>query len=783
MPTKGKYIAGKQVSRWDADTDNVDIEYKNLDTQSSASVPFFSGRKGCLLKILFLLVCFAAGLILGYIVRRNIHETLYKEKPSVRFEGIKQDYDDAVRQKIQADLEDTANYKDHIKEISQNVMLSGIGSTNKFIEYVTQFWSSFYIDSVKIKKYSVLLSYHNYTSRASSVSVLSTIPNDSVVFQAHYNVSTEHPDYIPFNAYSPSGIVKSKLVYANYGCKEDFSRLKKAEVPIEKNIVLVKYGKTHPANKVFHAQNEGAAGVILYPDPADYALGQTEVYPKTWWLPGWAVPLSHVRYNLVGDPRTPGYPAIAGAPHTSIHNANYPKIPVQPICYDDAKYLMSQLGGKPAPDDWIGALNVSYMMGPGFSDPSQVLTLEVNNAMEERNISNIIAVIDGKYEKDKYVIIGAHIDSWTKGAVDSGTGYGVIWELARGFGTLVHGGWRPRRTIMFALWDASKYGHIGSFEWVQEYEKMLGLGAVAYINLDSVIRGNYSFHAEANPLLYSIIKNATEKVPCTDPDYYDKSVYTMWSERFMDPGKPSQPKIDPLSGDSDHTPFEYYLGVPSISPMYTFNTKTYPHLPTYPAYSTLEDNREYVEVFLDKDTKLQQTITKIVADMVLQIADSAVIPFDIHNYAQVFDRGKKYLEEKESVFKSADVDINKLYTKIEEFLEATKTYEFNFTKINYDSLTESDLYLFNDKLLQLTRTFITYEGIPGFPQYRHLIVSPHAENLWDDQIFPGIAVTIEKCQNDKDCDALQHQIALLMVSIHQATELLHDEIFNKAVDL
>jgi len=28
-------------------------------------------------------------------------------------------------------------------------------------------------------------------------------------------------------------------------------------------------------------------------------------------------------------------------------------------------------------------------------------------------------------------------------------------------------GWRPRRTIMFALWDAAKYGNIGSYEWVQ----------------------------------------------------------------------------------------------------------------------------------------------------------------------------------------------------------------------------------------------------------------------------------------------------------------------------
>lgn len=84
----------------------------------------------------------------------------------------------------------------------------------------------------------------------------------------------------------------------------------------------------------------------------------------------------------------------------------------------------------------------------------------------------------------------------------------------------------------------------------------------------------------------------------------------------------------------------------------------YPHLPTYPAFSTLEDDKEYVETFLDKDTKLEQTVTKIVADMVLLLADSAVLPFDVQNYAQVFDRGKKYLRENEAVISSANVDIS-----------------------------------------------------------------------------------------------------------------------------
>ena len=34
---------------------------------------------------------------------------------------------------------------------------------------------------------------------------------------------------------------------------------------------------------------------------------------------------------------------------------------------------------------------------------------------------------------DKYVIVGAHIDSWIQGAVDSGTGYTIMQELSRSF--------------------------------------------------------------------------------------------------------------------------------------------------------------------------------------------------------------------------------------------------------------------------------------------------------------------------------------------------------------
>ena len=62
--------------------------------------------------------------------------------------------------------------------------------------------------------------------------------------------------------------------------------------------------------QVQNAQEYGAAGIILYTDPADYAVdGESSVYPDSWWLPGTGVQRGTVG-RTDGDPLTQGYPAI-----------------------------------------------------------------------------------------------------------------------------------------------------------------------------------------------------------------------------------------------------------------------------------------------------------------------------------------------------------------------------------------------------------------------------------------------------------------------------------------
>ena len=74
---------------------------------------------------------------------------------------------------------------------------------------------------------------------------------------------------MPFNGMSPSGDAEADVVYANYGTPEDFERLEKLKIDVRGKIVLVRYGQNFRGVKVFVAQEHGAAGVIIYSDPAD----------------------------------------------------------------------------------------------------------------------------------------------------------------------------------------------------------------------------------------------------------------------------------------------------------------------------------------------------------------------------------------------------------------------------------------------------------------------------------------------------------------------------------
>ena len=156
-----------------------------------------------------------------------------------------------------------------------------------------------------------------------------------------------------------------------------------------------------------------------------------------------------------------------------------------PISYADALPLLRNLKGPVAPEAWRGALPITYHVGAG---PAKV-HLKLAFDWSTRPLYNVIARIDGSEFPDEWIIHGNHHDAWVNGASDPTSGNVALMETARGFGELLKGGWRPKRTIILASWDGEEWGCSARPSGPRSTRQELSTKAVAYINSDSTSKG------------------------------------------------------------------------------------------------------------------------------------------------------------------------------------------------------------------------------------------------------------------------------------------------------
>ena len=70
----------------------------------------------------------------------------------------------------------------------------------------------------------------------------------------------------------------------------------------------------------------------------------------------------------------------------------------------------------------------------------------------------MLATLEGSEQPDQLVIRGNHHDAWVNGARDPISGLVALMAEAKAVGTLARSGWRPKRSLVFAAWDAEEPG-------------------------------------------------------------------------------------------------------------------------------------------------------------------------------------------------------------------------------------------------------------------------------------------------------------------------------------
>src|SRR5690606_37964545 len=313
-----------------------------------------------------------------------------------------------------------------------------------------------------------------------------------------------------YNAYSIDGDVTGELVYVNYGVPADYDELERRGIDVKGRIVIARYGGSWRGIKPKVAAERGAIGCLIFSDPRDDGYVQGDPYPTGGWRSDRGVQRGSVADmpTYPGDPLTPFVAATRDAKRPPFTEAEtLTKIPVLPIARADALPLLRAMTGPVAPAEWRGGLPTPYHLGPG---PARVrLKLEFDWQLVPAY--NVIATMTGSEFPDQWIVRGNHHDAWVAGATDPVSGMVAVLEEARAIAELTKTGWRPRRTLVFAGWDAEEPGLLGSTEWVEDHAESLSAKVVAYVNSDSNSRGFFS--AGGSHSLERLVNEVARDVP------------------------------------------------------------------------------------------------------------------------------------------------------------------------------------------------------------------------------------------------------------------------------
>ena len=603
--------------------------------------------------------------------------------------------------------------------------MAGTIRNYELAQYMAKQWRAYGLEDVKLIEHPVYLPWpirYEATLLGTKVEKLSLkeepIPQDKDSYATDVG--------IPYCAYSANVDVTAPVIYVNSGNPEDYDLLERQGVEVRGKIALARYSVPYSYRgfKALTAQRRGAAALLLYSDPADDGFKKGEVFP---WGP-WG-PESHLQrggivydFNLPGDPRTPGWASIPGGRFLPAESAvSMPTIAAAPMSYKDARKILEKMTGPAAPQSWQGGLDFGYRLGPS----SDKLHLIIENDKEVRSIWNVVGRLRGSERPDEWVILGNHRDAWVYGGVDPSSGSASLMETARAFGELKRGGWKPRRTLIFASWDAEEFTLTGSTEWGELEAERLQAGALAYLNVDSSSSGN-TFTAAAVPALAEFLRDVARDVP--DPS--GGSIYESWlrNEEKKDAKEPTV--TTRLGSGSDYTVFLNFLGIPVAD--LTFDGP-------YGVYHSVYDSFTWVDRIGDPGYYYHAAMARYWSVAALRLAECDYVPLDYAAYAREV---QTYLDETRRTVSERKIEVD-----FAPALEASRRWEksgreaLESARNAVDGGDQARAERVHKALMKVERALLDPEGLAGRPWFKHLIYAPRP--TYKPLVLPALTEAIE----------------------------------------
>jgi N-acetylated-alpha-linked acidic dipeptidase len=398
-------------------------------------------------------------------------------------------------------------------------------------------------------------------------------------------------------------------------------------------------------------------------------------------------------------------------------------------------------------------------------------------------------------------MIGNHRDAWVYGAVDPGSGTAATLEMARALGSAVKQGWKPRRTLVYASWDAEEYGLVGSTEWCDQHRDEINEKAVMLLNVDSAVSGP-ELDVDGVPSLRDLLLEAAGSVNDVRSGRPLRDVWLakrraawagaapvdldpIWDVHppTEDPSKPASgatngviarkfsSQMNALGSGSDYTAFLDHLGVPSLD--VGFNGR-------YGVYHSIYDDFYWMEKFGDPEFVTHATAARLYTLIAMRAAGAEVVPLKFVPYGEALH---EYVDDLRRIVarkgRTAETDASKPALALDglpRLISAIRAFDAQATALDAatdalakrDGVPQANLAKVNDALTKVERSFLIAKGLPGRPWFKHAVYAPGLTTGYAAWTLPGVRQAVI----ENDPEMLAAQLPTLADRVEAATAAL-----------
>ena len=296
-------------------------------------------------------------------------------------------------------------------------------------------------------------------------------------------------DYYP-RAFSASKRVRGSVVYVGFGITApDLTYDDYAGEPLEGKIVLalnhepgecdpnspfdgvVQSEVSRPLRKALFAQERGAVGILFVTDVHNHSPLSFRTAAQDYWPEG----RRHIeRLGLAAWMEKVHIPAAQISPA------------VAAVLVRGTDQTFNELARAAETEHGVSPVRL----------PSVEIDLSLavdRQRVPDRNVVGLIAGADPRLA-DEWVIISAHYDHMGadgprifNGADDDASGVVGLIEIAEAYALAARNGQRPRRSVLFAAWNAEERGLLGAWAYTEQPLTPLER-TVAVLNMDMIGR-------------------------------------------------------------------------------------------------------------------------------------------------------------------------------------------------------------------------------------------------------------------------------------------------------